>query len=32
MKGNTRIIAKFHRGDVIICSHSGEGKVRLIAK
>ena len=25
-KDKTRIIAKFHRTDLVICSHSGEGK------
>ena len=25
-KGRTLIIAKFHRTDLLICSHSGEGK------
>ena len=26
------IIAKFHRTDLVICSHSTEGKLCLIAK
>ena len=26
MKGKTRIIAKFHRTNSVICCHSGEGK------
>ena len=25
-KGKTRIIARFHRTDLVICNHSGEGK------
>ena len=25
-KGKTRIMVKFHRTDVVICSHSREGK------
>ena len=28
--GKTRIIAKFLRADLVICSHSREGKPRLI--
>ena len=31
-KGKTRITAKLHRADLIICTHSREGKPRLIAK
>ena len=26
MKGKTGIIAKFHRTDLVICSHSREGR------
>ena len=31
MKGKFRIIAKFHRTDLVICSHSRERTPRLIA-
>ena len=31
-KGKTRITAKLQRADMIICTHSREGKPRLIAK
>ena len=31
-KGKTRITAKLHRTDLIICTHSGVGKPRLIAE
>ena len=31
-KGKTRITAKLHRADLIICTHSREGKPRLIAE
>ena len=31
-KGNTHIIVKFYRTDLVICSHSREGITRLIAK
>ena len=32
MKGKTRITAKFHRTDLVICSRSREGKTHLIAE
>ena len=31
-KGKTSIIAKFHRTDLVLCSHSRERKTDLIAK
>ena len=31
-KGKTRIIAKFLRTDLVICSHSRQGKTRLITE
>ena len=31
-KGKTHIIAKFQRTDLLICSHSREGKPPLLAK
>ena len=31
-KGKTRITAKLHRTDLIICTHSREGKLCLIAE
>ena len=31
-KGKTHVIAKFHRSDLVIFSHSREGKPRPIAK
>ena len=31
-KGKTRILVKFQRTDLAICSHSREGKAHLIAE
>ena len=31
-KGETHIIAEFHRTDLVICSHSRERKKNVIAK
>ena len=32
MKGKTCIVVKFHQTDLVICSHSREGKCCLIAR